>query len=298
MNLNNTTRWKQNGITIAGQKDERSHPDGIYVDDDDRCIYIADSFNHRILQWKWGADNGLVVAGGNGKGTRMNQLNHPTDVIVDKRTDSLIICDQDNKRVVQWSRRNGINGQTIISDIDCNGLAMDSKGYLYVSDNEKNEVNRWKLGDKHGKLVAGGNGKGNKRNQLNAPSYIFVDDDYSIYVSDTMNHRVMKWMEDATEGIVVAGGEGRGSNLSQLNRPQGLFVDHANNIYIADNYNHRVMRWSAGLKDVSVVVGGNGKGERANQFNHLAGLSLDRQGNLYVADWSNGRIQKFDIDSR
>ena len=294
------TRWKQNGITIVGEDDqlnELQHPDGIYIDDDDeQCIYIADCYHHRIVRWKFDEDHGQIVAGGNGEGNRMNQLNYPTDILIDRRNDSLIICDRDNKRVVQWPRRNGRKGEVIISDITCNGLAMDNRGYLYVSDNEKNEVRRWKLGDKKGTLVAGGNGKGSQRNQLNAPSYIFVDEDQSLYVSDTMNHRVMKWMKDAKEGSVVAGGQGKGSSLSQLDRPQGLLVDHIGSVFVADNYNHRVMRWSAGSKEVSVVVGGNGKGQRPNQFNHLAGLAFDRHGNLYVADWYNNRIQKFDID--
>jgi hypothetical protein len=41
-----------------------------------------------------------VVAGGNGQGNQANQLNTPTAVIVDKETDSLIICEYSNKRVV------------------------------------------------------------------------------------------------------------------------------------------------------------------------------------------------------
>ena len=74
---------------------------------------------------------------------------------------------------------------------------------LYVSDWMKDEVRRWKIGDKEGTIVAGGNGKGNNLNQLNVPTYIFVDQDYSVYVSDWFsNHRVMKWMKGAKEGIV------------------------------------------------------------------------------------------------
>ncbi|CAF5165940.1 unnamed protein product, partial [Rotaria magnacalcarata] len=37
--------------------------------------------------------NGQVVAGGKGAGNGLNQLNGPTDVLIDKETDSLIICD-------------------------------------------------------------------------------------------------------------------------------------------------------------------------------------------------------------
>ena len=114
----------------------------------------------------------------------MDQLNQPTDVIVDKKNNSLIICDHGNKRVIRWSLQNNQNQQIIISDINCFGLTMDNNGDLYVSDYVKNEVRRWKIGDKNGTIVAGGNGEGNNLNQLNYPTYIFVDQDYSVYVSD------------------------------------------------------------------------------------------------------------------
>ncbi|CAF4734607.1 unnamed protein product, partial [Rotaria sp. Silwood2] len=54
-----------------------------------------------------GDTNGQVVAGDNGAERRLDQLNEPTDVLIDKETDSLIICDSENRRVVRWSRRSG-----------------------------------------------------------------------------------------------------------------------------------------------------------------------------------------------
>ncbi|CAF5064641.1 unnamed protein product, partial [Rotaria socialis] len=92
--------------------------------------------------------------------------------------------------------------------------------YLYVSDDEKHEVRRYQLGEKNGTLVAGGNGKGDGLNQLNVPTYLFVDRQQTVYVSDNNNHRVMKWAEGAKEGIVVAGGQGYGNALTQLSYPR------------------------------------------------------------------------------
>ncbi|CAF2039363.1 unnamed protein product, partial [Rotaria magnacalcarata] len=106
----------------------------------------------------------------------------------------------------------------------------------------------YKLGENIGTLVAGGNGQGDRLNQLNEPTYLFVDRDHSVYVSDYYNHRVMKWVEGAKKGIVVAGGQGRGSALSQLSYPNGLFVDTLGTLYVADSTNHRVMRWIQGTK--------------------------------------------------
>ncbi|CAF0895433.1 unnamed protein product [Adineta steineri] len=302
-NILNTTKWKQNGATIAGgnkegsQGNQLSYPDGIYIDDDDRKIYIADSSSHRVVKWKSGANHGQIVAGGNGWGNRIDQLNCPTDVILDKKNDSLIICDWGNKRVVRWPRKSRTNQQVIIANIDCSQLTMDSNGDLYISDYEKHEVRRWKPGDTTGTIVAGGNGKGDRLNQLNYPTYIYIDQEHSVYVSDWNNHRVMKWIRGAKEGVVVAGGQGQGSSLSQLSNPQGVVVDHLGNVYIADSWNHRIVVWLPNAAKGNIVVGGNGEGKQPNQFAYPHGLAFDRQGNLYVIDCDNHRVQKFDIDT-
>ncbi|CAF4569560.1 unnamed protein product, partial [Rotaria socialis] len=209
-----------------------------------------------------------------------------------------IICDRGNERVVRWSRRSGTTqGEILINNIDCNGVAMDDQRYLYVSDWKKHEVRRYQLGEKNGTLVAGGNGEGDELNQLSYPTYLFVDRQQTVYVSDNNNHRVMKWNKGAKEGIVVAGGQGEGNALTQLKNPQGIFVDTLGTLYVADSANHRVMRWTQGdKKQGTVIVGGNGKEAGANQFNFPAGLSFDRQGNLYVADRNNNRVQRFSIE--
>ncbi|CAF2163171.1 unnamed protein product [Rotaria magnacalcarata] len=273
------------------------YPHGLFVDDD-QTVVIADYYNNRIIQWKNGdTTNGQVVAGGNGEGNGLHQFNRPTGVLIDKETDSLIICDYGNDRVVRWSRRSGTTqGEILIDNIRCWGLAMDEQRYLYVSDTGKHEVRRYRLGEKDGTLVAGGNGAGDELNQLRSPTYLFVDRQQDVYVSDSMNHRVMKWVEGAREGIVVAGGQGEGSSLTQLSYPNGLFVDTLGTLYVADSWNHRVMRWTQGAKQGTVIAGGNSPGAGANQFHYSTGLSFDRHGNLYVADNNNHRVQRFYIE--
>jgi sugar lactone lactonase YvrE len=302
LNIGVNARWAQNGITVAGGNGQGAglnqlfKPEGVYVYDD-QTLYVADYDNHRIVEWKDGATNGQVVAGGNECGNGTDQLNHPTDVIVDRTKDCLIICDQDNRRVVRWPRRKGASGQIIISNIDCWGLAMDSNGYLYVSDFQKNEVRRWREGDTSETVVAGGNGNGDRLDQLLRPTYLCIDQNNVVYVSDTDNHRVIKWVKDAKEGIVVAGGKGQGNNLTHLTQPYGIAVDQQGTVYIVDRSNHRVMRWPKGATQGSIIAGGNGEGKQANQFYGAISLSFDRQGNFYVADMYNHRIQKFNIHS-
>ncbi|CAF1001852.1 unnamed protein product [Rotaria sp. Silwood1] len=272
IDIHPNARWQQNGITVAGGNREDngtnqlSSPWDLYVDDD-QTIYVADTANHRIVEWKWGATSGQVVAGGNGQGNGDHQLSSPLDMIVDKESDSLIISDYANRRVVRWSRRNGTSGETIISNINCLGLTMDENGSLYVVDTGKDEVRRYRRGESQGIVVAGGNGGENHLDQLSSPRYVFVDQDHSVYVSDYGNDRVMKWMEGAKQGIVVAGGQGKGDGLTQLSSPQGVVVDPSGTVYVADWGNDRIMRWPQGATQGSVIVGGNGKGGQSNQLN-------------------------------
>ncbi|CAF1081949.1 unnamed protein product [Adineta steineri] len=295
MNIHPNATWNQNGHTVAGQNSSLSIPFGLFVSDD-QTIYVADSFYHRIVAWKEGETNEQVVAGGYEQGNDTHQLNGPSDVIVNKETDSLIICDRRNGRVVRWPRQNGTSGETIISNITCWGVTMNEHESLYVSDKDKDQVIRYRKGESQGTIVAGGNERGDRLDQLNEPHFIFVDRDHSVFVSDWGNHRVMKWIEGAKEGVVVAGGQGEGNSLSQLSRPLGILVDQLDTVYVADRGNNRIVRWRKGAKQGTIIAGGNGEGEQANQLNYPEGLSFDRHGHLYVADGKNRRVQRFTIE--
>ena len=247
LTLPTNAQWSQNGVTVAGGNGRGNAvnqlwlPYGLDIDDDNQSIVIADYMNHRIVEWKIGASNGKVTAGGQGRGNRLDQLDHPTDVLIDKETNSLLIADRRNRRVFRWSRRQETTqGEIIVDNVECARLAMDHQRYLYVSDAAKHEVRRYTIGDKNGIVVAVGNGQGNQLNQLNFPTYLFVDEEQAVYVSDSYNHRVMKWNKGANQGIIVAGGRTEGSALTQLSFPQGLFVDTSATMYIVDARNDRV----------------------------------------------------------
>ena len=101
-------------------------------------MIVTDSGNHRIVEWKRDGTRGTALAGGNGAGNLPDQLNGPTDVIFDKETDSLIICDYGNSQVTRWPRRSGTrSSDTIIENIACWGLTKDDEGSLYVTDTKK-----------------------------------------------------------------------------------------------------------------------------------------------------------------
>ena len=294
--------WQSIGITVAGgngngiELNQLSGSYGVCVDDNE-TVYIADTSNHRIVQWKKGATIGKIIAGGNDQGYRDNQLHSPSNVILDRKTDSLIIADSGNQRVVRWSRSNCQFDGILISNVACWGLAMDDEGYLYVSDIDKHEVRRYRLGDQIGTIVAGGNGKGKHLDQLNRPYYITVDKKQSVYVSEYSNNRVTKWIKGADQGVIVAGSDNRGDGLTQLSYPYGLAVDTFETICIADFNNHRIISWRQEATQGSIVVGGNGPGNQANQLTYPVSVAFDSKCNLYVVDFNNQRVQKFLVTS-
>lgn len=297
-NIDPTQEWIQQGITVAGGNGRGSELNqlngsvAMYIDDDD-TLYIADAENHRILEWKKGESSGQIVAGGNGDGNETDQFSHPTNVIIDRENDTLIICDSGNNRIVRWPRRNGTVGEIIISNVGCWDLIMDNDGSIYMVDYLYHLVRRWKTGDTVGTIVAGGNGPGNLSNQLDTPYFISIDQDQSIYVSDCNNNRVMKWFKDEKAGIVVAGGQGQGNNMTQLWIPSGVIIDQLGTLYVSDRGNNRMMRWLKRGTTGSIIVPQDGHSDDSNKFAEASYLTFDRQNNLYVVDHHHDRIQKF-----
>ncbi|CAF2052600.1 unnamed protein product, partial [Rotaria magnacalcarata] len=215
--------------------------------------------------------HGQIVGGGKGSGSRLDQLNNPTNVLIDKFTDSLIICDQCNQRVVRWSRRGDTAQEEImIKKVKCYGLTMDDQRYLYISDIDNNEVRRYRPGEKNGTLVADGNCLGAGLNQLDKPKFLSVYRQQTVYV-----------------------GLGKGATLEKLYYPYGLSVNALDTLYVVVAANNRVMRWLQGAKQGTVILGGNGRGIAANQFNEPMSFSFDKNGNLYVVDHINYRVQRF-----
>ncbi|CAF1057477.1 unnamed protein product [Adineta steineri] len=301
--IDSNTTWKQDASTVAGGHglgngtNQLNHPYSVYVDDDNKNIYISDQNNHRIVRWGFNKINGEVVAGGNGEGNRINQLKKPSDAILDKKSNSLLICDFGNRRVVKWSRQDDTTSQLIIIPfIGCWGLAMDNNGDLYVSDLLNDEVSRWKEGEAKGMKVAGKSRNVDPTNQIYIFAYIFVDEYYSVYVADRKFGEAMEWKKDAKNGTIVAHG-----HMSEMlpdipPRLAGIIVDRMGNIYVSDVLTCQITRWLPGTRFDGTVAGGMGCGNGTRQIKFPADLSFDRQGNLYVVDQLNNRVQKYAVE--
>ncbi|CAF1116318.1 unnamed protein product [Rotaria sp. Silwood1] len=261
---------------------------GMYVDHDG-IVYVADSYNHRIVKWRPGALSGELVASSQQLQKEKNQLEYVASFVVAKNG-TMFVCDRPNRQVRRWIP-DANEGEAFIFNISCSGMFLTENGFLYVVGDEK--VIRWPGNE----VVAGGNGAGPGLNQFSATSRIFVDQNEVVYVADAGNHRVVRWPHGAKEGILVASGVVGGF---PLHTPVGVVVDQMGSTYVLEYGTSRITRW---LKDdpyngIVIIVD---KPTTNNPvplapYTYRYELLFDTEGNLYAVDQYNHRIQKYQID--
>ncbi|CAF4518700.1 unnamed protein product, partial [Didymodactylos carnosus] len=137
---------------------ELESPNGAYYDSATGKLYVADTGNHRILQFPPGSARdtfGVVVAGNGIAGNGANQLHSPSDVIVDQNG-TLYIADRFNNRIQRWLP-NATSGDTILgSATGASGTAANlldnpstlrfgSNNSLFVVDQNNHRVQLFNL---------------------------------------------------------------------------------------------------------------------------------------------------------
>ncbi len=182
-----------------------NRPYGFTRDPSSGTLYIADTFNNRVMCYLSGASSGSIVAGGNGGGTSQTQLNTPTGVYFDVASNSLIIANSNANNVIRWTlgdstwtliagNINGVNGN---SSTAFNGLMdaiLDPMGNVYVADRNNHRIQFFPVGETNGVTIVGTTGiSGNNSTLLNNPFSVALDSQLHLYVADAFNSRVQKF---------------------------------------------------------------------------------------------------------
>jgi uncharacterized protein (TIGR03437 family) len=185
---------------------------------------------------------------------------------------------------------------------NANGLALDSSGKIYFTDQYSNG-NRVRMITTDGNIhtIAGtasygfnGNGQPATSTTLYYPEGIAVDASGNIYVADRSNHRVrMFTVGGAMATIAGTGVSGKPvdgpATSSPLGNVQGLWVDSSNNLYVTDTtygvvlkIAHETMTHVAGNFS-SYGSPGDGIALGVNLLNPPS-VSADASGSLYIPD--------------
>jgi sugar lactone lactonase YvrE len=159
------------------------------------------------------------------------------------------------------------------------GIAVDSKGDVYVVDKGSNRVRKIDVTSGIISTVAGvcrygfdGDNKPAAKTMLHAPEAVVFDQQDNMYVSDTMNHRVRR--VDAATGIIttVAGNGDSGyedKNMGGCGAARFVAKDAAGALKHGD-----------GLLAAEAVV------------NSPVGLALDAQGHLFICERGENKIRR------
>jgi sugar lactone lactonase YvrE len=271
-----------------------SFPGGVALDAQDN-LYIADSYNHRILKMTPdGVMTTLLGTGVAGKGD--NELFFPRTVALD-RAGNVYVADSYNLRVQKLATdgkvttiagRGGLGNE--LSQLNFpRGVAVDGIGNVFASDSYNHRVLRV-TPEGVNTIAAGGRGMGSEATQLNFPSGVAADASGTLFVADYLNHRVQKVAPGGTTAT-VAGIEGAGQGRNQLEAPVSVDVDQEGNVFVSDTFNHRIQKVTP-KGEVNTVAGGLGEGPAEFQLSQPFDTAVDSLGNLYIADTYNHRIQK------
>ena len=310
---------------------EISLVDGIAIDK--KGGFYISRRDHNTIDWvdKNGmmtrlAGTGKAGYSGDGGPALEATLKVPAGLLTDDKG-NVYIADRDN-HVVRMVNRKGIittiagNGTAGFSGDGGpakkaslnypSGLALDSKGNLYISDRSNNRIRR--VNPKGVINTYAGNGEDGYsgdsgpalKARIDRPFGLAIDKKDNLYIADRRNNRIRKINPSGI--ITTAAGDGgffyMGDNgpayRASIAGPTGVAVDDKGNIYIADRNNNRIrvvdkqgmIRTVAGTGQQDY----NGEAELARDTNLYLpfGLALDEKGRLLVIDRSHYRIRRVD----
>lgn len=210
------------------------------------------------------------------------------------------------------------------------GLAFDSKGNLYISDTDNQQI---RMLDKQGNIhpVVGrkpeeaSNPLKSKALQehdhsrmympdmdmemeseeieLAPPHHLAIDSKGNIYITEMGSNRIMKM--DVTTGklALVAGvitspgyaGDGGPATQASTMSPHSVAVDAEGNVYIADTLNHRIRKVDAATGEITTIAG-NGTIDFAGDGGPATKASLSFPAGIIVA--SDGTVYFADSGNR
>jgi len=168
------------------------------------------------------------------------------------------------------------------------GIAIDSKGLVYVADQKVGAVFIFNTETRDATLIR--NGYEAHFAWING---LAIDDSDRLFVSDGKLHRVLVFSpKHEVEGQIAEG----------LVDPVGLAVDNENRfLYVVDEQQDQVMVYDADTLKLLRRIGTGGKKHTLTtpgDFGGASNVALDKDGNVYVTDTMNNRVEIFDADGK
>jgi len=166
------------------------------------------------------------------------------------------------------------------------GIAVDSKGLVYVADQKVGAVFIFNTETHETELIR--NGYEAHFGWING---LAIDDDDRLFISDGKLHHIL---------IFNAKHEAESQITEGLQNPVGLAIDTENRfLYVVDTQQDQVIVYDADTYKLLRRIGTAGKNHyltTPGDFAAPQGVAVDGEGNVYVTDTLNDRVEVFDAD--
>ena len=166
------------------------------------------------------------------------------------------------------------------------GMAVNSKGNLYVADQRVGAIFIFNTETKETSLIAHGHDA-----TFGLINGLAIDDDDRLFVSDGKMRRVLVFDKDNKIVDQIKDG---------LIDPVGLAIDTENRqLYVVDTQADQVVVYDADTLKEKRRIGTGGKNHELNtpgNFSLPTFVALDSDNNVYVTDTMNYRVEMFDAD--
>jgi len=113
------------------------------------------------IKWK---QNATTVAGGNERGEKLNQFDHPHGIFINHHQQSIYVADWGNHRIVTWKLAKN-NKESIPVNFDAYGskiyqlygsvivIVDENSKFLIISDIQNERIVRWSLQNQQDKQI-------------------------------------------------------------------------------------------------------------------------------------------------
>ncbi len=206
---------------------EFNGPRGVAISNDGH-ILVTD--NHRLQ--KLTTDGVCVQSVGSGNhGNGLLGFNLPKGIAVHPTTGEIFVADFNNHRIQVFNGADLSFSHTVRHwkiQLPCD-IAVDSEGYLYISDNNTHSVYKFTTGGQYIETTTA------IKTSSTMPLAIYHK---HIYITDSINNRVLIYY---TNGTQLYSFGTKGKREGEFNVPRGIAVDTSGNVYVCDSGNNRIV---------------------------------------------------------